>query len=158
MSAKVQFDVPVLLPEVADRGDRCVALLACELRSMPGILRVHLAGDHDSPRICAHHDPALIDAATIERLAREKGSHVTDEIGHLLWAVGWIEDERAEREVGEALRGLAGVLDAEVAPQGFVRVEYDRHRIDAGAIERVLHALGIARDGMTRDQPPKKVW
>jgi Zn2+/Cd2+-exporting ATPase len=146
MSATVQLDVPVLLPEVNDRGDRCVVLLASELRVVPGILRVHVPGDLGSLRFCIHHDPALIDAAEVERLARERGARMTAEIGHLLWAVAWIEDERTARRAGEGLRHLTGVIGAEATPAGVVRVQYDRRRIDSGAIERTLHALGLGRE------------
>lgn len=146
MSATVQLDVPVLLPEVDDRGDRCVVLLASELRAARGILRVHVPGEPGSLRFCIHHDPALIDAEEVERLARAKGARMTDEIGHLLWSVGWIKDERSARRAGEGLRHLTGVLGAEATPQGVVRIQYDRGRIDSGAIERSLHALGLGRE------------
>jgi len=146
MSATVQLDVPVLLPEVNDRGDRCVVLLATELLATRGILRVHVPGEPGSLRFCIHHDPALIDAEEVERLARTKGARMTEEIGHLLWAVGWIEDERSARRAGEGLRHLTGVLGAEATSQGVVRIQYDRGRIDSGAIERSLHALGLGRE------------
>jgi Cd2+/Zn2+-exporting ATPase len=146
MSAIVQIDAPVLLPEVNDRGDRCVVLLASELLARPGVLRVHVLGDPGELRFCIHHDPALIDAEELERLAREEGARITEEIGHILWAVGWIEDERGARRAGTSLRRLSGVLGAEATPHGVVRIEYDRGRIDSGAIERSLHALGLGRE------------
>jgi Cd2+/Zn2+-exporting ATPase len=146
MSATVEFDVPVLLPEVNDRGDRCVVLLASELRATRGVLRVHVPGEPGSLRFCIHHDPALIDAEEIGRLARRKGMRITEEIGHLLWAVEWIEDERDARRAAESLRRLTGVLGAEATPLGVVRVQYDRGSIDSGAIERSLHALGLGRE------------
>jgi Zn2+/Cd2+-exporting ATPase len=154
MSATVQLDLPVLLPEVNDRGDRCVVLLASEMRAVPGVLRVHVPGEPGSLRFCIHHDPAVIDSEEVERLARDKGARMTEEIGHLLWAVGWIEDERSARRAGEGLRHLTGVIGAEATPQGVVRVQYDRGRIDSGAIERSLHALGLGRARISRARIP----
>jgi len=157
MSAIVQLDVPVLLPEVNDRGDRCVVLLASELRAVHGVLRVHVPGEPGSLSFCIHHDPAVIGAAEVERLAREKGARMTEEIGHLLWAVGWIEDDRSARRAGEGLRHLTGVIGAEATAAGVVRVQYDRGRIDSAAIERTLHALGLrqARISPSRISRPR---
>jgi Zn2+/Cd2+-exporting ATPase len=146
MSATVQLDFPVLLPEVNDRGDRCVVLLASELRATPGVLRVHLPGDPGALRFCIHFDPELIDAAEVERLARAEGARLTEEIGHILWSVGWVDDELSARRAREGVRRLVGVIGAEATPQGIVRVQYDRKRIDSGAIERSLHVLGLGRD------------
>ena len=156
MSATVQLDVPVLLPEVNDRGDRCVVLLASELRATPGVLRVHVPGDPGELRFCIHHDPTLIDAVTLERFARSEGARMTEEIGHLLWAVGWIADGRAAREAGDSLRRLTGVLGAEATPQGVVRVQYDRGRIDSGAIERSLHAVGLRCEDAAWGRPRER--
>src|SRR5690349_8166093 len=112
MSATVQLDVPLLLPEVNDHWDRCVVHLVSELRAAPGVTRVHMPAGGGALRLCIHHDPAVISAAEIERLARSEGARMTARIGHLLWAVDWIDDERSARGAREALRGLAGVLGA----------------------------------------------
>jgi Cd2+/Zn2+-exporting ATPase len=157
MSATVQLDVPVLLPEVNDRGDRCVVLLVSEIRAVRGVLRVHVPGEPGTLRFCIHHDPAVVGAAEVERLARRKGAALTEAIGHLLWAVQWVDDERTARRTGESLRHLTGVLDAEATPQGVVRVQYDRGRIDSGAIERSLHALGLGRTPISKGRRDSNV-
>lgn len=147
MTETVQLDVPLLLPEVCDRDDRCLVSLVFGIRSVPGVTRVGVRGDAGRLRLCIDHDPEVIDGRRVGRIVRAEGRRLSARIGHLSWAVCWIEDRRVAREVWDELQGLVGVLDAEVVPGGTVRVEYDRGRIDAATIERSLHALGIRRQG-----------
>ena len=58
--AKQRIDLPLLLPDLPDVRDACVARLQALLTPRRGVLRTHVRGRDGRPELCVHYDPALI--------------------------------------------------------------------------------------------------
>ena len=146
MTDNVVLDLPLLLPDALDARDQCVHRLTEVLSGSPGLDEVHVVdGDEGAPaRLCVHYDPAVTSVAKIRSLAESAGGRLTDQFGHVLWAVSGIGHPRRGRAVAEALRRVPGVIEAEVSP-GLVRVEFDRARVDESALQALLnrHDVGV---------------
>ena len=134
----------LLLPDVPDARDACVARLTSLLLESRGITHVHVAaGDGRPPSLCLHYDPALITLAQVERTADAAGTKVTGRFGHALIGLRVVAGEDAARRVEEFLGTVDGVLAASVnlAAQT-ARVEFDRERTSLERIERALVGAG----------------
>ncbi|MBL8774920.1 MAG: heavy metal translocating P-type ATPase [Acidimicrobiales bacterium] len=144
MSEKAMLDLPVLLPDALDGRDRCVDRLTSTLTGASGLDQVHVieAADGAPARLCLHYDPAVTSMARIRSLATGAGASITDQFGHVLWPVTGIGHVRKARSVREALGRIEGVIEADVAP-GLVMVEFDRTRLDDGALREALQRRGV---------------
>ncbi|MEO7964806.1 MAG: heavy metal translocating P-type ATPase [Gemmatimonadaceae bacterium] len=165
MTRTIRLDVPVLLPEVKDLQDRCIARLVSLLEHRTGVNRVHVVGPAEDVarlpvrtddgqargvgQLCLHYDPDTLTLAQVEEFARVAGAEVSGQFGHSTNAFNLIgsedDGERLERE----LCALSGVTAASVnlAAQA-ARVEYDRTVVDLGTIERRLQQLGARVDAL----------
>lgn len=143
----IRLDLAVLLPDAPDARDACVRRLVSEFEGRPGIARVHvLPASADAPaQLCIHHDPALVEVARLRELALAAGARLTERYGHVVWEVDGALSARRARRVAEALGRLPGVLEAEAAPGGPVRIEFDRGVTDAAVLEAALVGLRLRR-------------
>ena len=78
--ARLRLAVPVLLPEVADARDACVARLAAILEGRRGVERVHV--DVAGSLLCLHYDPEQVTLADLERMAVAAGAELTSRFAH----------------------------------------------------------------------------
>lgn len=141
----VRYELTLLLPDVPDARDGCVARLNGLLLEARGISRVHLADeDGGRSRICLHYDPAVVTLAQVERLARSAGAGLTERFGHALLPIRAVTGEDSGRRIESGLEAIDGVLaaSASLAAQS-VRVEFDRGKVDLARIERALQDLGF---------------
>lgn len=151
MTDKLLLDLPVLLPDSLDGRDRCVHRLTSTLVGADGLDQVHVveAAGGRPAQLCLHYDPAVTNVARIRRMAEAAGARLTEEFGHVLWAVAGLDQVRKARSVGEALRRIDGVVESEVAP-GLVRIEFDRSRIDEPRLREVLAKHNVSVPGGAR--------
>ena len=147
MSDKLELDIPVLLPEVPDAADACVGRLVLTLTAKPGVERVHVvpASAAEPAKLCIHFDPAALPLPRVREMVRAAGAAISRKYGHAAWEVEGIGHERRARTVGETLCAVPGILQASASASGTVRVEYDRERIDEGAIGEALARLRLKR-------------
>ena len=153
MPEKLRLDLPVLLPEVADARDACVGRLLDSLRAEHGIDHAHVpeVAAGEPARLCIHYDPGAVSLARIRQTAQRAGARITDEIGHVVWGgEGHYRPGRA-RTVTERLKRLEGVLDAEAAATGPVRIEFDRKETGEEALREALRGLGVEVRGKEHD-------
>jgi Cd2+/Zn2+-exporting ATPase len=136
---KLVLDLPVLLPDSIDGRDRCVHRLTSTLVGADGLDQVHVveATAGKPAQVCLHFDPSVTNVARIRGMAEAAGARLTDQFGHVLWNVAGLDQIRKARAVGEALRRIDGVAEAEIIP-GLVRIEFDRTRIDEPRLRDVL--------------------
>ncbi len=127
MTEKLRLDIPILLPEVSDAADACVARLTSELRARQGVENVHVAAarDGEPPQLCIHYDADILPLARIRELVTGTGASIAERYGHALWQLD-IRHQRRARTLAGRLRTLPGVLEAEASASGNVRVEFDR--------------------------------
>ncbi|MES1973364.1 MAG: heavy metal translocating P-type ATPase [Pseudomonadota bacterium] len=147
MRAKLRLDIPVVLPEVPDAADACVARLIASLEGRDGISEAHVVppGDGHEAQLCIHYDPERFSLARIDNLVKGAGARITEQFGHLFWEVDGIGHERRARSVTEQLGRVTGVLEAEASSAGLVRIEFDRSRTSPEALADYLGQLGVRR-------------
>ena len=171
MERSTRLDVPLLLPEVKNLQDECVARLVRLLERRDGVARVHVlrAGEASAEtppgaaapsvgashggagaglptaeaQLCLHYDPERLTLAQVTELAKAAGAGVTHRFAHAVVPFRAVGSEDGGRRIEEGLRALRGVTAASVNLAGQVaRVEYDRRHVDLPAIERQLAELG----------------
>ena len=146
MTRTLQLDIPLLLPDVADASDGCIRRLIADLDGRPGIEQAHVvsaAGDAPA-RLCIHYDPDILSLPRIREIVQAAGAAITERFGHVLWSVEGIAHQRRARTIGDRLRGLPGVIEAEANATGLVRIEFDRERGSERAIRDALSDMGVA--------------
>lgn len=145
---KTKIDLAVLLPDVPDVRDRCVARLEELLTPVPGVERVHVVDADRSMReakICLHYDPSVISLSDIEHRARVAGASVTQSFGHVLLKLRAVGSEDLSKKIESALLSFTGVLSASVNLAGQTAlVEFDRTQTDSGALAEQVRELGYA--------------
>ncbi|MDF8335453.1 heavy metal translocating P-type ATPase [Novosphingobium cyanobacteriorum] len=143
MTEKLQFDIPLLLPEVPDVADRCVERLQSTLNARDGVENAHVVeAENGLPaRLCVHFDPDRLSLVQVRAAVETAGAEIASRFGHAVWEGGTLHARRA-RTIEARLRALPGVLEAAVGGGGAVRVEFDRTLIDAAQIAKVLEGMG----------------
>ncbi|MDM4768272.1 heavy metal translocating P-type ATPase [Pelomonas sp. SE-A7] len=142
-SQNLRLDLPLLLPDVPDAGDACVARLTERLMGRPGIADAHVVGvDEGKPQLCVHYDPEVISVARLRELVMSAGLEITGKFAHFVGTVATPMHARAAERIANELRKLPGVIEAEVSASGAMRIEYDRREIDLADMHRRLNALG----------------
>lgn len=151
-----RLDLPLILPDVGDLQDACVARLTRLLERRDGVARVHVmrAGQADpgseggppavgEAQLCLHYDPERLTLAQITDLAEAAGAAVTGRFSHAVVPFRLVGTEDDGRRLESDLSRLPGVTAASVNFAAQVaRVEYDRRRTDRPAIEERLRASG----------------
>lgn len=153
MADHVQLDLPIVLPDVPDAGDACVERLTSSLQDRDGVNRAHIApAENGEPdRLCVHYDPETMSLPRIRQAARSLGTELTDQYGHLSWAVRGLSHPRRARTIAKRLRRVEGVVEAEASAAEQIRVEYDRAVTSTEAIRAVLHEMDVRVRGDVLD-------
>lgn len=132
---KLRLDLPLVLPEMDDVEDRCVDRLLGTLAGQPGVDEAHVVrGEGATPQLCIHYDPDATSLGRVRELVHAAGADLSERFSHLLIRGDEPMHARSARRLAEDLRGVAGVLEADVAASGAVRIEYDRHRVTREAL------------------------
>jgi Cd2+/Zn2+-exporting ATPase len=145
MPDHVELDLSRLLPDVPDARDACVDRLTGGLRERDGIDRAHVrTSTNGAPdRLCVHYDPDVVSLPRLRQMARSLGAEMTDQYGHLVWAVEGLSPPRRARTIARRLRRTPGVVEAAASAAERIRVEYDRSDTDEAAIRDALRAMGV---------------
>ncbi|GAB3757900.1 heavy metal translocating P-type ATPase [Ramlibacter monticola] len=152
VTEKLRLDLPLLLPDVSEARDRCVGLLIAALKGKPGIRDAHVREAPGKPQLCIHYDPHEISLARVREIASANGARITDQIGHLAVRAAAMH-ARAARRLGAQVEQLPGVVEAEVAGTGGIRIEFDRSRTDAASLREQLRDLGIEEEASSDEHP-----
>jgi Zn2+/Cd2+-exporting ATPase len=152
---KTKIDLAVLLPEVPDARDRCIARLEELLTPVPGVERVHVVDADRSIReakVCLHFDASVISLSEVEHRARVAGASLTQSFGHALLKLRAIGSEDLSTKIESALLALKGVLSASVNLAGqSALVEFDRTQTNCSELADRLREMGYAE----RSSPAK---
>src|SRR3546814_2343361 len=144
MKDQVRLDIPLLLPDVRDEADRCVARLTTELRGREGVQDAHVvAARGDRPaQLCIHYDPDSLSLERVREIARGAGTALTEKYQHIHWTVEGLTHTRKARTVADRLRHLPGVIEAEASAAGTVRVEKsEEHTSELQSLMRISYAV-----------------
>ena len=153
MAEHIQLDLPIVLPNVPDAKDACVGRLTESLREQAGVHKAHVvaATNGEPDRLCIHYDPDAISLPRIRQRVRGLGTELTDQYGHLSWAVEGISHPRRARTIARRLRQVEGVVEAEASAAERIRVEYDRSATSEDAIRDVLRSMNVRVRGEVLD-------
>ena len=139
----IQLDIPLLLPDIEDARDDCLADLERMLENHRGIHHVHVNHDADPPQLCLHFDPNLISLAAVERIARDAGSSFTQRYRHEAIPFTGMTSADAANSLAGILRDLPGMLHANVNyAAGLAFVAYDTTILQRPLIHRTLQRMG----------------
>lgn len=143
-ASKLRLDLPLLLPEGADACRRCVTSLVSGLEGRTGVERVHVeqGGGDTAAALCIHYDPDALSLAKIEAVARQSGAEIGQRYGHATFRLADVTHARAATRIADRLRGLQGVIAAEVSPAGFATVEFDKEKVDEPRVRQELVRAG----------------
>lgn len=140
---KIRLELPLVLPTVIDANDLCIDRLIKGLSGRGGIEKVHIKkADGSEPLLCLHYDPSIISVSRIRELAQSVGAQLTKRYGHYVARLTAPLHARSARLFSNRLRGISGVLEAEVSPSGAVRVEYDTETLSQADLVTQIGFIG----------------
>lgn len=144
MNEALRLDIPIVLPGVANTADACVDRLVDALQSRPDVVRVHVEKAEGAPaQLCIHYDPQRLSMARIRAVVSAAGAEIAERFSHVAWRMRGITHTRRADTVASHLRGIPGVLEAEVDATGVVRVEFDTQLVDEGIILSELASFDV---------------
>ncbi len=150
----IQLDLPVLLPDLVDARDECLARLEQMLENLRGIQRAHITHDGEPAQLCLHYDPNLISLSAVRRLARSAGSDFTHRYRHEAIPVDGLTNAGRAAVLADRLGRLPGMLHAAVnATAGTAAIAYDATRLERARIDRTLRELGYRPGNPAADSP-----
>ncbi len=148
---KLELDLELLLPGVADEQDQCVTRVQERLQTARGITEVHLEKTDGKAQLCLHYDPSQTTLAALQRLAAQTGAEIADRYQHDLIRIEGMDCSDCTLAIEHGLKRMDGVLTATVnyAAQT-ARVEYDTEKLNHNAIEKRIRGLGyaVAKEGV----------
>lgn len=108
-------------------------------------MRAHLIAEAfgEPATLCVHFDPEEIARSHLREVILTTGSRLCEQFGHATWTTSPLSDSRNAETASEKLRGVRGVIAAEVEPDRRIRIEYDRERIQKAELRSVLTLMGI---------------
>ncbi len=143
MEKVLELDLPILLPHVQDLQDQCVARLQNALAGKRGIANAHIHADRTPAQLCLHYDTDLVTLSDVERLAKHAGAEIVKRYHHELVPIEGMDCSDCARVIEHSVGRMDGVLNVVVNyPAQKMRVEYDAHKINHGAIEKRVRSLG----------------
>ncbi len=140
---KIQLELPLLLPDIKDSRDACIARLEQMLQNRRGILRAHVMHEEDPPQLCLHYDPNLVSLSVVRRLAGDAGSAITERYRHEQIPVQGMDVADAADVLWQSLAALPGMLHASVNyPAQLAFVAYDSTLLNRSEIEQAMRQMG----------------
>jgi len=148
MTEETRIELRLVLPDIPDERDACVARLESRLGREPGVVRSHVVRENGGPAVlCLHYDPSVRSLADVERLTRAAGAEIHALYGHVLLEIRAVGSEDAAAGIEAALRSVPGVIEAAVSiPAQQVRVEFERKKTSPARLQKVLLELGFPAD------------
>jgi len=143
MANKTLIELRVILPDIPDERDACVARLTARLSRERGITRGHVVSEPGKPpSLCLHYDPELLSMAEVERLAFSAGAEIANQFGHVVIKLRAVTAEDTGPKIEAALLAMPGVLAASVSlPAQLVRIEFERQRTSVEELRKRLSEL-----------------
>jgi len=143
MIHKLELEIPLLLPDVVDEQDGCVARLQEILLTRRGVDVAHVIHENGSTLLCLHYDPTLLTLAEVRRAAEQAGAQLTDRFRHESLSIDDMDCGDCALVIEHSLGRLDGVLSASVNyVAGQAWVEYDTSVLRRKTILRRIKQLG----------------
>ncbi|WP_300600538.1 heavy metal translocating P-type ATPase [Niabella sp.] len=143
---KTSINLDLLLPEIPDERDRCVARIISDLQYKRGIDKIHVipAGENQKAQLCFHYNPAQISLNEVEQIAEKAGAAMTERYGHLLINTTGVRHPRHARIIEASLKRQKGVQYISVAGTGFIQLEYNKETTTAKHLLQQIRKEGLS--------------
>jgi len=139
---KTKIDLQLVLPDVHDLADQCIARLIGLLRGRPGIDDVHVSTPNNGKvSFCVHYRPEILSAGRLRELVDAAGAQLTSTYSHLTARAKAPLHARAARTLEAGLRRVPGVFQVTVAASGAISVEYDSTRVSESALRQKIDGV-----------------
>ena len=140
MSQTVQISTSLLLEDgCSECAERLIALLGPKT----GISKAHYKSE--SSELCLHFDPDLVTLASVERMARELGSELSQRYQHREFSLTSLTSGDASQSLERNLRALSGVLHASVNhASASVSVAFDSESVADRALFELISEQGYS--------------
>lgn len=140
---KLKLDIPLLIPGLTNREDRCLEKLESALQTQRGVQRAHVDREEEPLILCLHYNPELISIDDVRRVAERAGASISSRYHHEVLPVEGIDCSDCAVVLGHGLGRVEGVLDARVSYAAqILHVEYDATRVNRAALEKRISQLG----------------
>lgn len=112
------------------------------LESRSGIARVHLKSE--PAQLCLHFDPNLVTLASVERMAKEAGSELSQRYQHTQFAINSGSSADFSPALESFLEERDGVLHASVNhAAGVLSLAYDSEKVCLGGLRKAIIERGF---------------
>ncbi len=149
----LQVDIPILLPEVEDERDQCVARLKDLLSQRKGISKVHVKRENGQAQLCIHYDSDLVTLSQVQRWAEQAGAQVRNRYRHAVIRITDMDCADCALSIEHVMRRQKGVLDVSVNYAAEkMWVEYDSSLLSYDAIVEHVQRLGYT---VEKEEAPK---
>jgi len=142
VNEKLQLELSVVLPDVADERDACVGLLT-RLLQAEGLEKVHLAREDGSARLCLHYDPQRFSVSRVRELAQAAGAKISNRYRHESLRIDGMDCATCATVIEHALSRMEGVMEASMSYAAErLSLEFDSEKIGRTVIVQRIQALG----------------
>ena len=142
---KTRINLDILLPEVPNERDTCVARIINLLQYKRGIDKIHIIPEdgNNKAQLCFHYDPSEISLNKVEQLAKTAGAEITEHYGHLLIETSGVRHPRHARIIETELKCQPGVQNVSVSGTGFIQLEFNKDKTFEKDILRQIKKIGL---------------
>ncbi|HEY6956070.1 MAG TPA: hypothetical protein VI385_12555, partial [Flavisolibacter sp.] len=147
---KTRINLDILLPEVPNERDECVARIINRLQYKRGVDKVHVIpeGGRQKAQLCFHYDPSEVSVNKVEQLAKQAGAQITEHYGHLLIETTGIRQPRHARIIEAQLRRQKGMQRVSVSGTGFIEAEFSKDNTSDETIFEQIKKAGLRIKGV----------
>lgn len=143
MIQKLQLEIPLLLPDIPNERDSCVARLQEVLSAHRAVSKVHVIRENGTAQLCLHYDHDLLSLAEISRVAEQAGAELSGRYHHETLPIDGMDCADCAVVIEHSLGRLDGVLSATVNyAAGRLWIEYDTTIVRRRAVIRRIKHLG----------------
>ena len=156
---KIELSLPLLLPNIPDEKDECVARLQDILVGKAGIEKVHTVGRGGKVFLCLHYDPQILPLAQVERLAQVAGAQITDRFEHGIFPITKLGSEDAHISIQDKLKKIPGVLSVSLNTAAqLLRIEWEKSSLNKQSIEDLLVEQKLLKRPPGAEFVTKPIW
>lgn len=142
---KTRINIDILLPEVPNERDECVARIINALQYKRGIDKVHVIPEegNNKAQLCFHYNSSNISLNDIEKLAKKAGADITEHYGHLLIETTGVRHLRHARLIEAGLNKQPGIVSVSVSGTGYIQLEFDKGKASKENIFQQIRKAGL---------------
>ncbi len=152
----LHLDIPVLLPEVEDERDPCVARLRESLARHKGILNVDITRQNGQAQLRVHFDADVVTLAQVQRWVEQAGAQIRNRYRHATVRITDMDCADCALSIEHILRRQPGIVDVSVNYAAEkMWVEFDTTQTSLDTIIRQVESLGYT---VEKEKKPLPWW